>query len=355
MADQQENFIMPAEWEKHSAVWLAWPHDTISFGSLNEPEGRMDKNRLQRVEQKFVEIIKAIHTTEEVELLVLDEEMKNKVEEMLKAASVDLKKITFHITPYADVWLRDFGPMFISNPKTRELAWIKWAYNAYNNKFPDLLKDNEVFFNLRKDIDRRMFEPGMVLEGGSIEVNGNGACITTEQCLLENNRNPGFDRKKIERYLKGYLGVNKTIWLKKGLLNDHTDGHIDNVAKFVSANKILCAYEENPEEKNYEILKANYEILASTTDHEGKSFEVIKLPMPHMDFNDGKRAPASYANAYIGNGIVLAETFNDPNDAKALEIIQACFLDRKIVPIDCTDIIYGGGAIHCMTQQQPLI
>jgi len=344
---KQSGFHMPAEWEEHSAIWLAWPHDTISFP------------KLEKVENDVVKIISAIHPHEQVELLVLDAAMQKKVEEMLTNAGVDLKKITFHIVDYMDAWMRDCGPCFLKNSTTHETAWVKWTYNVYGNKFPNLLKDNEVMLKLRREINARMFEPEIVMEGGAIEVNGQGTLITTEQCLLNPNRNPNLTREQIEKYLREYLGVSKIIWLKQGLFGDHTDGHIDDVARFVSANKILCASEDNQEDENYSILKDCYEQLLKTTDKDNKPFEVVKLPMAHLKYSDDKpfeaggKAAASYTNFYIGNGVVLAPTYNDPNDAKALEIIQSCFPDRKVVGIDCSDIIYGGGAIHCLTQQQP--
>lgn len=338
---------MPAEWEEHSAIWLAWPYDEITF-----PEGRVEK-----IEKIYVEIIKNIHTSEDIELLVLNEQMKTKATQMIADAGINLSKITFHITDYADVWMRDYGPTFIKNPETRELAWVKWNYNAYNNKFPDLLKDNEVFFALRKTVDKRMFEPGILLEGGALEVNGSGVCLTTEQCLLA--RNPNFSKEQLENYLRGFLGVKKVIWLKQGLPHDHTDGHIDELARFVSSNKIVCAYEENREDENFKVLDDNYQALCKATDTNGNPFEVIKLQVPHITYDSnkpfeaGEPAPASYTNFYIGNEVVLASVFKDANDAAALEALQMCFPDKKVIGVDCSDVIYGGGGVHCMTQQQP--
>ena len=240
------NFKMPAEWEEHSAVWLAWPYDDTTF------PGRVDK-----AEAVFVKMILALHTSETVELIVLNSEMQKRASELLETAGVDIAKINFHITDYADVWTRDYGPTFLTNPQTKEQAWVKWTYNAYGKSedpyFGQVLKDNEVFFNLRKDIDKRMFEPGIVMEGGSIEVNGLGILLTTEQCLLNPNRNPHLNKQKIEKCLQDYLGVTKIIWLKRGLINDHTDGHIDDIAKFVSSTKILVAYEEDENDENYTI------------------------------------------------------------------------------------------------------
>ena len=343
---KQLGFSMPAEWEKHSAIWLAWPYDETTF-----------QKGVPTAETVFVEMIKAIYESELVKLLVLDEQMKKRATTLLEKKGVEVKKIEFVITKFADVWIRDYGPIFLTNRLQKSLAWTKWEYNAYgkgeDNYFAPILIDNDVFNNL--ELPGQKFEPGIVLEGGSIEVNGQGVLLTTEQCLLNPNRNKELNKQQIENYLQDYLGVNKIIWLQKGLVNDHTDGHIDDVAKFVSSSKILCAYEDNSEDENFKILQANYEILKKATDQNGKSFELIKLPMPHMKYDDGQKAPVSYCNFYIGNEVVLVPKFNDPNDEKALQIIQACFPSRKIVAIDCSEIIYGGGTIHCMTQQQPEI
>lgn len=334
---------MPGEWEKHSAVWLAWPYDEITF-----PDGR-----LKKTEQAYVQIIKHLHTDEDISLLVLNEKMQDSVKAQLLEVGVDLSKISFYQTDYADVWIRDYGPTFIINPQSKELAWIKWGYNAYGNKFPDLLKDNEVFFNLRKNIDRRMFEPGIFMEGGAIETNGSGIVLTTEQCLLNTNRNPDLNKTETEKYLRNFLGAKKIIWLKQGIANDHTDGHIDELVRFVNSKTIVCAYEEDLKDPNYQILEENYQTLKTAADAEGQAFRITKLPMPHLTYDDGQRAPASYTNFFIGNKTVLAPTFNDPNDQKALEMLGALFPDKKIIGIDCTNLIYGGGAIHCITQQTP--
>ena len=355
---------MSAEWEKHSAVWLAWPYDNTTF-----------PGRVEKAENVFVKMIQALSETEKVELLVLNQIMLVRASAMLKLNGVDITKINFHVTDYADVWTRDYGPTFITNKKTGEQAWIKWQYNAYGKEadpyFGLIMKDNEVFLNLRKIINGRMFEPQIVMEGGSIEVNGYGTLITTEQCLLNPNRNPKLTKNEIENYLQDYLGVSKIIWLKRGLVNDHTDGHIDDIARFVAPNKILVAYEDDEKDENFKILDDNYQTLKNATDQDVQPFEIIKLPMPHMYYEIGhslhstgpdnkpdketEKASVSYCNFYIGNQIILATTYNDPNDAKALEIIKSCFPDRRVLGIDCSDIIYGGGAIHCMTQQQPAI
>lgn len=343
---KQLGFVMPAEWEKHSATWLAWPYDKTTF-----PKG------IEGVEKTFCKIIKSLEGGERVELVVLDNQMQNRAENLLKNFGADLANVAFHRAVFVDVWVRDYGPIFLINREQKDLAWVKWEYNAYGKAedlyFTDLLKDNKVFNILNPDGEK--FIAKMILEGGSVEINGTGVLLTTEQCLLNPNRNKELDKQQIENYLQDYLGASKIIWLKKGLVNDHTDGHIDDVAKFVSPNKILCAYEDNIEDENFEILNNNYQVLKNSTDQNGKPFELIKLPMPHMKYDDGEKAPVSYCNFYIGNKVVLVPTFADKNDESAIEIIQSCFPDRKVVAIDCREIIYGGGAIHCMTQQQPKI
>lgn len=346
-------YEMQAEWEKHSAVWLAWPYDKISFGSLNEKDECMNDERLEKVEERFLEIINVLHKSEKVKILVLNNEVEDKIKEKFISKKINIDKIIFFQVDYADVWLRDYGPIFLFNKENKEQAWLKWKYDAYGSKFPDLLKDNDVFFKLKDKIKKKMFEIDFVLEGGSVESNGDGICITTEECLIKKSRNKEKNKDKIEGILKNNFGVEKVIWLKNGLINDHTDGHVDDIARFVNKNTILCAYEEDKNDPNFEILEENFNILKNVADQNEKKFNVLKIPMPHLYYNNGEKVPASYVNFYIGNDIVLVPTFNDKNDEKAIEIIKSCFREREIVGIDCRDIIYGGGALHCITQQEP--
>ncbi len=344
---QKPNFKMPAEWEHHKSIWIAWPHDKTAFP------------KIEKVEKDVASIINAVHESEQVELIVLDEQMKTKATEILDSLGVNLSKVNFRIAKYLGGWMRDCAGIFVRN-NAGGLELIDWGFNTWGNKFPELQIDENLPKKIAEWAKTEIVEPGMILEGGSIEVNGEGLLLTTEQCLLNPNRNPGFTKDQIEEKLRKYLGINKIIWLERGLANDHTDGHIDDIVKFVSPNKILCAYEENESDPNCQILKDNYEFLKNETDANGNRFEVLKLPMPslyydeHKPFENGEKAPASYANFYIGNNVVLIPAYQDKNDAKAKEIIQACFPDKKIVQIDCRDLIYGGGAIHCLTQQQPL-
>ena len=339
-------FIMSAEWEKHSATWLAWPNDDDYFG-----------NRIKNVEKIYLKMVSLLHKDEVVKLVVLNQRMQNRVSNLLKENNIDLSKVIFFQSEYMDVWIRDYGPTFVKNKN--EIAWIKWNYGGYNNKFPELYKDNEVFLNLKEKVGFKMWQGEIDLEGGAIDSNGLGTLLTTEECLLE-NRNMGKSKKETGLILNELIGAKNIIWLKKGLVNDHTDGHIDDIARFVSPSKILCAHEDDVTDENYERLKENFKILESTVDQDGKKFEIIKLPMPHMYYDDGekhngKKAPVSYANFYIGNKTVLVSLFNDKNDEKAMSIIKSCFPDRNIVGIHCRDLIYGGGALHCITQQEPAI
>lgn len=336
-----KSYLMPAEWEPHSAVWLAWPYDEETF-----------PGRVEKAEAVFARIIDALHTSEQVELLVLDEKMQANASEIIAETGADSSSINFHTTDYADVWLRDTGPTFVKDGAGKTVI-TKWIFNSWGNKFPELLEDRVIPDRISEWTKLPVLTPEIVIEGGAIEVNGQGVCLTTEQCLLNENRNPGRTKADLEKYLEDYIGIKKTVWLKEGLVNDHTDGHIDELARFVAPDKIVCACEEDERDENYHILKANYEALTHATDLKGAPFEIIKLPMPHMRYEDGSKAPVSYTNFYIGNKVVLAATFNDENDEAALRIIGDCFPGRRIAAIDCSDIIYGGGAVHCITQQQP--
>lgn len=337
-------YSMPAEWENHSAVWLAWPYDNTTFPDM-----------IPGIEEKYCQIIKALEGSEKVNLIVLEKD-KERIEKILIDSGANMDSITFFITEYADVWTRDYAPITLLNKEENKLAFVKWDYDAYGKGhdpfFADLIKDNDVFNNILKDKDFKIFRPKIVLEGGAIESNGNGTLMTTEQCLLNSNRNKELSKEDNEKFLKDYLGVEKVIWLKEGLVNDHTDGHIDEVARFVAPDTIVCAYEDDANDPNFKILDDNLKILENAVDKNENKFKIIKLPMPHMNYDDGQMAPVSYTNFYIGNSVILMSVFNDPNDKKAKEIIESLFKNHKIIPIDCSKIIYGGGAIHCMTMQE---
>ena len=342
---KKNKFLMPAEWQKHSATWLAWPNDDDYFES-----------RIKNVEKIYLKIISLLHKDELIKLIVLNQKMQDRVSLLLEENGIDLSRIIFFQAEYVDVWIRDYGPTFVK--KGNDLAFIKWHYDCYGGKFPELSKDNEVFLNLKEKAGLKMETANIAMEGGAIEVNGLGTLLTTKECLIS-NRNKDKTKEEIEFALKDNLGVSNIIWLNRGLYNDHTDGHIDEVARFVAPSKILCAYEENIKDENYERLDENLKILENSFYQDGNKFEIVKLPMPHMNYDgtekefSGKKAPVSYANFYVGNKTVLVSLFNDANDEKAISIIKSCFPERNVIGLDCRDLIYGGGAIHCITQQEP--
>jgi agmatine deiminase len=337
-------YHMPAEWERHDAIWLSWPHDPLTF-----------PNCVEKVEATYVRIIKEIHESENVNLFVKDQAMKEKVTNRLQAVGVDFSKICFFLFNYADVWFRDYGPTFIVNNQRQELAMVNWIFNAWGDKYDDLLKDKDIPQVINKRLQLPCFRPSIVMEGGSFDVNGRGTLLTTEQCLLNTNRNPNLTRITIEKCLKDHLGITHFIWLKNGICGDDTDGHIDDLARFVNPTTIVCAYEDNLTDQNYVALKENYEILKTATDQDGNQFNIVKLPMPGNIMGDECMLPASYTNFYIGNTKVLMPTFNHKNDAIALAILQELFPNRKVVGIDCSDLVNGYGTIHCISQQQPSV
>jgi agmatine deiminase len=337
-------YHMPAEWERHKAIWLSWPYDLDSF-----PE-------IEAVESAYVAIIKAIHKSETVNLLVKDEMMQSDVVDRLKEEKVDLSRIHFHVIDYADVWFRDYGPTFVVNREKetgRSVAAVNWIFNAWGEKYGELLGDRRIGRLINEDLKMDYFLPGIVMEGGSIDVNGCGTVLTTEQCLLNKNRNPSLNKEKIEGYLRDFLGASKIIWLKEGIAGDDTDGHVDDIARFVSPTTVLCAYEDDPEDENYQLLKQNYELLCRETDQDGCALKVIKLPMPGK-VGAKQRLPASYANFYIGNDVVMVPVFGHKNDSVAMQIIQEAFPDRRVVGINCREMVHGLGTVHCISQQEPI-
>jgi agmatine deiminase len=332
-------FYMPAEWEAQEAIWLSWPHNQVTW-----PGGM-----LSEVERSYIEIIRALHRGQKIKLLVMDAEAETRVRSVLKAVGIELGSIVYFQIATADAWIRDYGPTFVVNRKSRELAMVKWIFNAWGGKYDDLLPDNRIPFELRTLLGLPMFEAGIVLEGGSIEVNGAGTVLTTEQCLLNKNRNPNLSRQDIENYLKEYLNVENVLWLNEGIAGDDTDGHIDDIARFVSANTVVCAFEDDPSDANYEILKDNYERLKTF------NLEVIRLPMPGFIGDRDARLPASYANFYIGAGAVVVPVFGHANDHRALDILQGCFPHRRVVGVHAAAMVQGLGTIHCCSQQEPAL
>lgn len=328
---------MPAEWEPHEATWLSWPKDPDTF-----PPGIIDS-----VENICCQMIEALQQNEKVKIIVNDDRWEEKAIRRLEKYGITTKNVLFFHIRSVDVWIRDYGPIFIVNKKEKKIAAAKWVFNAWGNKYEDLKPDNEAGEEVAKQTGLQIFKPGVVLEGGSIDVNGNGMLITTEQCLLNRNRNPQLPKAQIEKYLEGYLGIENIIWLKEGIEGDDTDGHVDDITRFVDANLVVSAVEKNESDANSRMLKENLEILKNA------GLDVLELPMPGRITTPERRLPASYANFYIGNGVVLLPVFKDKNDEKAIGILQECFPKRRIIPIYARDLVYGYGGIHCITQQEP--
>lgn len=337
---------MPAEWEPHEATWLSWPHKEASWPGAFEP-----------VPAVFVEIVKHLTLSELVRINVADEDFAARVRNLLKQGGVNLDRVRFHLNPTNDAWCRDHGPIYVVRDVNgeRERAINDWGYNAWGNKYPPYDLDDVVPTRIAAEMGETLFQPGIVMEGGSLDVNGRGTLLTTEACLLNPNRNPQLNRRQIEQYLTDYLGVTNILWLGDGIAGDDTDGHVDDLTRFVSPGTVVTVIEDDPADENYEPLKENYERLLRMTDQDGRPFRVIKLPMPRAAYLDGQRLPMSYANFYIANEAVLVPTYRDPNDAAACEVLQGCFPDRRVVGIDCTHLIWGLGSIHCVTQQQPAV
>jgi agmatine deiminase len=365
-------YHMPAEWHRHTATWLAWPKDPETWPA-----------RVPQVQEIFLQMMTALAPHEIVNLLVNDEATEQSVR--ARCVFPGAENIRIHQIPTVDSWIRDYGPNFLVSDKLQlvadlgkkpfpdpddklkfighqiesALAYNDWIFNAWGNKYEELKQDDSIPARLESLLKLPRFQPGIVMEGGSIEVNGAGCVLTTEQCLLNPNRNPDLSKGDIEQYLKDYLGVRKVLWLGEGIVGDDTDGHIDDIARFVSPNVIACAGEEDPEDANYKLLQENLERLQKMTDANGRPFEVVTLPMPGVvggtstDNRNLDRLPASYANFYIANNVVLAPIFGHANDAGALETLQSLFKDRRVVGINCEPLVWGMGTIHCVTQQQP--
>src|SRR5208283_4566432 len=299
-------YLMPAEWERHDGTWLAWPKDPLTF-----PE-----EIIGRVEETYRRIVVGLAGGERVNLLVDDEAMERRVSAFLG----ENLNVSYHWIRTADVWMRDYGPIFVRRVDGG-LAAVKWTFNAWGNKYDELLADNQAGMEVARAAGVEVLEPGVVLEGGSIDTNGRGTCLTTEQCLLNRNRNPQLTKEQIEDHLSRFLGFVNFVWLKEGIAGDDTDGHVDDIARFVADGRVVCMVEDDPRDENYEALKQNLALLMAAKDEQGRNLEVVPISMPRKKVGGDERLPASYANFYVGNSSVLVPTFDDVNDGPALEKI----------------------------------
>lgn len=328
---------MPAEWETHTATWLSWPRrEGISF------PGSYD-----RVLPTLREMVAALTESEPVCINVCNGAHEAEARDVLKGIAPEC--ITYYEIPTNEPWCRDHGPIFLTRDVDRKLAIVDWDYNAWGGKYPPCDLDEVVPTRVGEILKVPVFYPRMILEGGSIDVNGVGALLTSESCLLNKNRNPELSREQIEQRLRDFLGVREILWLGAGIDGDDTDGHIDDLARFVSEKKIVTVVEEDPDDENYAPLQENLSRLS------GFGLDIVTMPMPKKIVREDLRLPASYANFYIANTSVLVPTFADPNDEIALSILRDLFPSRRVIGIDCRELIWGLGTFHCLTQQQPTV
>ena len=338
----QLGFRMPAEWEPQSAVWLSWPHNKKTWPGFFRP-----------IPGKFAEIVATISRFEEVRINI-GKPLQARAHSLIAKAKADLTKVTFFDHPTNDAWCRDHGPIFVKNDRTGEVAVTDWEHNAWGGKYPPYDLDNTIPPKIARALKLRRFEKKMILEGGSLDVNGAGLLLTTEACLLNKNRNPSMTKEQIEQALRDYLGIETVLWLGDGIIGDDTDGHIDDLSRFFSEDGIVTVVEGNRRDKNYPILRENLERLHALRTKRGKKFKIAELPMPKPCFCKGQQLPASYANFLVINSAVLMPAFQQPKrDAEAAEVLANCFSGREIIPIDCLELVWGLGTLHCISQQQP--
>ncbi len=335
-------FHMPAEWEPQAAIWLSWPHNRATWPGQFRP-----------IPYVFAEIVKQISRFEQVRINCAAK-LQTRAKRLCAAAGTDMARVKFYNHPTNDTWCRDHGPIFVKHRRTGEVALTDWVHNAWGGKYPPYDLDNKIPPSIARALKLRRFENDMVLEGGSIDVNGAGVLLTSEQCLLNKNRNPRLFRSDIEQNLKDYLGVTQILWVGEGIVGDDTDGHIDDITRFFKADGFITCVESNRRDPNHKLLAENLERLRGFRTPAGRKLDIVELPMPKPFGFRGQQVPVSYANFLIINGAVLVPQFRQPKrDAAAREIIGNCFPGREVVPIDCYHLIWGLGTLHCISQQQP--
>ena len=338
-------YYFPAEFAPHRATWLSWPHKEASW-----------PGKIHTIFPSYAKFIKELTKGERVCINVADEAMKSFAISWLEKESVDLSLIDFFFHPTNDAWCRDHGPAFLINPHaTQPKAIVDWGYNAWGNKYPPFDLDDVIPTHIGEALNLPVFHPGIVMEGGSVEFNGAGTVMTSTACLLNPNRNPHLNQSQIEQFLCDYYGMQQVLWVDEGIVGDDTDGHIDDTVRFVNEDTVLTVVEENKQDENYDLLQHNLKQLRQMRLLNGKALNVIELPMPDELIYEDQRLPCSYANFYIANKSVIVPTFRSDRDEKALRIIQEAFPTRDVVGIDSTDIIWGLGSFHCLSQQEPLI
>jgi agmatine deiminase len=353
LTPRELGYRMPAEWERHQGTWLAWPHNQDDW-----------PGRFEAIPWVYADIVRHLSRVEEVNIIVRNAAERDSVRSLLNRCHISLKRVKFHLWPTDRGWTRDSGPIFVRRDSgNSKVAVTSWRFSGWA-KYPDWKHDAQLPELIARKLRLEQFTPTVllngsshhvVLEGGSIDVNGAGLMLATEECLLSKvqQRNPGLARRDLEQVFADYLGIEKVIWLARGIAGDDTHGHIDDIARFVGPDTVLAATESSRSDANFAPLSENLKRLASATDLLGRKLKVIELPLPEPRIFQGQRLPASYANFYLANKLVLVPTFNDPSDRVALDTLSGLFPDHEVTGIYCGDLIWGLGAIHCMTQQQP--
>ena len=339
----QQGFSFPPEWAPHMATWLTWPHTEASW----------TKDRQELMFPAYIEFIRNIAQGEQVCINAHDETVIQAAKLRLLLAGVDLANVHLLPHPCNDSWCRDHGPAFLKNPTTGERMIVNWGYNAWGGKYPPFDRDDLIPVEIAHYRKVPYVTPGLIMEGGSVEFNGAGTVLTSRACLLNQNRNAHLTQAQIEQYLCDYYGVQQVLWVEEGIVGDDTDGHIDDTVRFINEDTVVAATETNPNDDNYPFLEEIHHELKQMRLLNGKQLNIIELPMPTPVVSDGLRLPASYANFYIANAAVIVPTFRCANDQQALDILAKCFPDRPVVGIDSTDIVWGLGSFHCLSQQEP--
>ncbi len=341
---KQLGYHFPAEFARHDATWLSWPHKEASW-----------PGKIETIYPVYAEFIKRVAEGEKVNINILDAAMQQKAIHHLQQVDADLSNIQFFHHPTNDAWCRDHGPAFLVHPEEKKKMIVDWGYNAWGGKYPPFDLDDIIPTLIAEYYKIPVVHPGIVMEGGSVEFNGRGTLLTTTACLLNPNRNPHLTQNQIEEYLYDYYGVTHILWLGDGIVGDDTDGHIDDLTRFVNEDTVVTIVESNKRDENYQILQDNLKDLKSLRLENGKQMNIVELPMPAPVIYDDQRLPASYANFYICNKYVVVPTFRDKHDDRAVDILQQCFPTRKVIGLDSTDIIWGLGSFHCLSQQEPAV
>lgn len=334
-------YRMPAEWEPHAATWFSWPR----------PEGISFPDAYESILPALIKMIDALRESEAVNINVPDADVEHMVRKQL--SSIDIRHVTFRHIPTNECWCRDHGPIFVKRDFDQSIAIVDWDYNAWGWKYPPVEFDENVPTMVGELLGVEVFYPKIVMEGGSLDVNGSGTLLTTRSCLLNPNRNPSLNKSQIEEKLRDYLGVRHFLWLGDGIIGDDTDGHVDDITRFIDRTTIVTVVEEDSSDANYEPLQHNLQLLKEMQVEDGTPVHLLTLPMPSAVVKQEQRLPASYANFYIANKVVLLPIFNQPTDAWATSVLQKAFPTRRVVGIDCRELIWGLGAFHCLSQQQP--